>query len=71
MAELLPVSDHLSECEQCRRQIERALNGDAAFLALRSEVFGEAAEVSSSHVARSHLTEEQAALYVDGSLSGE
>ncbi|HEX6185304.1 MAG TPA: hypothetical protein VFZ44_15575 [Pyrinomonadaceae bacterium] len=71
VAELLPVSEHIGECEACRRQIEAALNGDAAFFALRSEVFGEAAEVSPPHTARAHLTAEQTAGYVDGALSGE
>ena len=67
-AELLSVSDHLGECEACRRRVEGAANGDAAFFALRSEVFGEAAETPA---ARAHLDAEQAAAYVDGDLSGE
>lgn len=71
VAELLSVSDHLGECEACRRQIESAMNGDAAFLALRSEVFGEAAEISSTHLVRAHLSAEQTTEYVDRNLSGE
>jgi anti-sigma factor RsiW len=71
VAELLSVSDHLGECEACRRQIESAMNGDAAFFALRSEVFGEAAEISSPHMVRAHLTSEETAGYVDRSLPGE
>jgi anti-sigma factor RsiW len=71
VAELLSVSDHLGECETCRRQVESAMNGDAAFFALRAELFDEAAEVSLPHAARGHLTAEQAALFVDGDLSGE
>jgi len=71
VAELLSVADHLGECEACRRRIECAMNGDAAFFALRSEVFGEAAEFSSPHLARAHLTAEQMAGYVDSNLSGE
>ncbi|HEY7616128.1 MAG TPA: hypothetical protein VH744_04940, partial [Terriglobales bacterium] len=71
VAELLSVSDHLGECESCRQHIERAMNGDAAFFAVRSEVFGEAAEISSSLLARAHLTAEQTARYVDRNLSGE
>ena len=67
VAELLSVSDHLSVCETCRLQIEYAINGDAAFFALRSEVFGDAAAISS----RAHLTAEQTAGYVDSNLSGE
>lgn len=71
VAELLAVSDHLGECQVCRRQIEYAMNGDAAFFALRSEVFGEAAEISSPHLVRAHLTAEQTAGYVDRNLFGE
>ncbi len=71
VAELLPVSDHIGECEACRRRIEVALNGDATFLTLRSEVFDEEAEAPSPHAVRAHLTAEQTAAYVDGSLSGE
>ena len=40
-AELLSVSDHLSECETCRRLLERAGEADAAFFAMRSELFGD------------------------------
>jgi hypothetical protein len=71
VAELLSVSDHLGECQSCRRQIECAMNGDTAFFALRSEVFGEAAEISSPHLARAHLSAEQTAGYVDKNLTGE
>ena len=70
-AELLPVSDHLGQCEACRRRVERATKGDAAFFDLQSEIFGEAAEIFSPHTVRAHLTAEQTALYVDGDLSGE
>jgi anti-sigma factor RsiW len=71
VAELLSVSDHLGECEACRQRIEYAMNGDAAFFALRAEVFGEAADISSPLLARAHLTAEQTAGYVDKNLSGE
>ena len=71
VAELLSVSDHLGECDACRRQIESAMNGDATFFALRSEALGEAAKPSAPRPARAHLTAEQAADYVDSSLSGE
>jgi anti-sigma factor RsiW len=71
VVELLSVSDHLGECEACRQQIEAAMQGDATFFALRSEVFGEAAETSSPPLVRAHLTAEQAADYVDSNLSGE
>jgi len=71
VAELVPVSEHIGECEACRRQVEVALSGDAAFFALRSEVFGEAAESSSPHATRVHLTAEQTVGYVEGTLSDE
>ncbi len=67
-AELLLVCDHLNECEACRRRVEGSGEGDAAFFALRSDIFGEAAEGSST---RAHLTAEQTAGYVEGVLSGE
>jgi anti-sigma factor RsiW len=70
-AELLSVSAHLDHCEVCRRRIESAMNGDAAFFALRSEVLGEAAEASLPGSMRSHPTFEQTAGYVDGDLTGE
>ncbi|MET0647684.1 MAG: zf-HC2 domain-containing protein [Pyrinomonadaceae bacterium] len=69
--ELLSVCDHLDVCEACRRRVETAADGDAAFYALRSGVFGEAAEVSAPHAERAHLTAEQTAAYVDGALAGE
>jgi anti-sigma factor RsiW len=67
--ELLAVSDHLGECEACRQQVERALDSDAAFFALRSEAFGEAVETPP--LMREHPTLEQTAGYVDGRLGGE
>ena len=70
-AELLSASDHLGACEPCRRRVERALDGDAAFLALKSDVLGEAAEMLSPPLDRMHLTFEQTAAYVDGALAGE
>lgn len=69
-AELLSASDHLGVCETCRRQVDRAMNGDMAFFALQSDVFGEAAETVSSPAGRAHLTYEQTAEYVDGALAG-
>jgi hypothetical protein len=71
VGELLVVSDHLDGCDACRLQIERAMSGDAAFLTLRKEVFGEAAELSSPHLVRTHLTAEQTIGYVDSLLSGD
>jgi anti-sigma factor RsiW len=68
-AELLLVSDHLGMCEPCRRQVESVLDGDAAFFALRSEVFGEAAETRL--LLTEHATLEQTAGYVDGKLGAE
>ena len=66
-AELLIVSDHLGTCEACRRQVETALNGDAAFFALRSEVFGPTVEIA----ALTHPPFEQIAEYVEGMPAGE
>jgi hypothetical protein len=64
--ELLSVCDHLGACEACRRRLEGAGDVGGAFFALRSELFGEAAEGS-----RAHLTAEETAGYVEGTLSGE
>lgn len=66
-AELLPVTDHLSDCETCRGRIDSAQNGDGAFFELRSQVFDEteAAETGA------HLTMQQTSAYVDRDLSGE
>lgn len=47
------------------------MSSDAAFFALRAEVFSDAAEAASPYTVRAHLTAEQAADYVDGRLSGE
>lgn len=59
------ASDHLGECEACRERIECAMNGNAAFFTLRSEMLGETAEM------RAHLSSEQMAEYVDRNLSGD
>lgn len=63
--ELLVVSDHLDECDLCRRRVEAGLNGDRAFLALHDETFG------ADGVSTAHLTSDQTAEYVDKNLSGE
>ena len=68
--ELLAVSDHLGICETCSRRVERALRGDAAYLALRSAVFSETPEGVAS-AERAHLTFEQIVGMVDGVLAGE
>src|SRR5262245_37113598 len=64
-AELLNVSDHLGECEACRRISEAGTNGDAAFFVMREETLGADGELTM------HLSAEQAAEYVDRNLSGE
>ncbi|MFN2511376.1 MAG: tetratricopeptide repeat protein [Pyrinomonadaceae bacterium] len=69
-AELLSVSDHLGLCESCRAQVVRTMEGDAAFFALRSEVFGPPSETIASHEL-AHLTVAQVAEYVDGMPPGE
>lgn len=71
VAELLPVTDHLGECETCRRHIQGALNSDAAFFTMRAVVFGDDAEILSAHPESAHLTAEQMADYVDGQPSGD
>jgi hypothetical protein len=66
----LSVVDHLSVCEECRRQVEEAVDGEAAYLALKTGVFDETAP-RSSPAERSHLSFEQLAGLVDGTVSGE
>lgn len=66
-ARLLAVTDHLGECDACRRRSEAALRSDAAFFALRAEVFDEAAAATIS----AHLTTEQTIDFVDSALTGE
>jgi hypothetical protein len=68
--DLLSVSDHLGACDLCRRQVQRALNGDTVYLALRSELFDQT-ELSSSLTGRAHLTFEQIVGSVDATLAGE
>jgi hypothetical protein len=68
--DLLSVSDHLGLCDLCRRQVQRALNGDAVYLALRSELFDQT-ELFSSLTGRAHLTFEQIVGSVDATLAGE
>jgi hypothetical protein len=68
--ELLSVTEHLGLCGACRQQVQKALDGDAAYLALRSELFREA-EFTSSLAGRTHLTLEQIAGLVDAILAGE
>ena len=64
-AELLAVSDHLTECEACRLRVEHELHGDTAFFALHEEAFSE------NGTAVAHLTTEQTAAYVDQNLAGD
>ena len=70
VAELLPLSDHLVDCSDCRQQIEKALGGDLTFFALRSEVLGTEAEVVGPET-HTHPTLDRMAAYVDGVLAGE
>lgn len=62
--ELLSVSDHLAVCDLCRGVAEEASDGDRAFFALRSEVFGDTTDSP-------HATTEKTVAYVDGLLSGD
>jgi hypothetical protein len=66
-AEWLFVVDHLGVCEACRLKVEEAVNGEAAYLALKSGVLDEAA-AHSSPSERAHLTFEQVASFVDGTI---
>jgi len=65
--DLLPVSDHLGVCEACRHQVQRAMNGDAAYLALRSELFS---GITTPAVEWEHLTFEQLTGLVDSTITG-
>ncbi len=64
-SDLLAVSDHLGECDLCRRRVEADLNGDISFFALHEETFGEDGHSTA------HLTVDQTAGYVDKNLNGE
>ncbi|HEX6285155.1 MAG TPA: hypothetical protein VFZ71_09785 [Pyrinomonadaceae bacterium] len=59
------MTDHLAECESCRRRVEGAISGEAAFFALHDEAFSENGNASE------HLTPQLLAEYVDKNLSGE
>lgn len=63
-AELLAVTDHFGGCDLCRQRIEHAGNGEPAFFELHDELFEEVAKTV-------HLSMEQAAAYVERSVSGE
>ena len=54
--ELLAVSDHLDECDRCRRQVEAGLNGEGAFFALHDQTSGEDG-LSSAHLTVDQTTE--------------
>jgi hypothetical protein len=71
VAELLSVSEHLGECEECRLQTNSSTEEDALFFALRAEVFEEPIDLPLSPPAGAHLTEEEMAGHVDRSLSSE
>jgi anti-sigma factor RsiW len=70
-AEALTVIDHLAACDECRLRSEMALNSDAAFFDLRSQVLDGAADARHFSEPWGHLTFEQTAEYVDGILTGE
>jgi anti-sigma factor RsiW len=67
VAELLPVSQHVGECEVCRQEIESAVNADAAFFAVRSSLFADVLPTDSL----AHLTAAQISSQVDNKLSGD
>ena len=69
-AELLSVSDHLHQCDVCRRRIENAVERDSTFFELRSGIFGESADHLVPDLDDPHLTRDQIE-YIDGNLVGE
>jgi len=70
-ADLLAFSDHLGECQVCRSEVEKALDGEAAFFKLRAEMFGGEAELFSDAPLSTHPSFEQIAEYVDETAAGE
>ncbi|MCI0392095.1 MAG: zf-HC2 domain-containing protein [Acidobacteria bacterium] len=70
-AEFLSASRHLRVCEACRLEVERVLDADEVFYALKSEVFGGSAETLTSSAEQAHLSFERTAAYVDEALAGE
>ena len=69
-AEWLFVSDHLAVCELCRRQVEAAVNGEAAYYALKSGVLDEI-EAGSSVAESAHLSFAQLTGLIDGSIANK
>lgn len=70
-AEFLSASRHLRDCEACRIKVERVLDDDEVFYALKSEVLGAWAETVASPAEQAHLTFERTAAYVDEALAVE
>jgi anti-sigma factor RsiW len=70
-AEFLSASKHLRDCEACRLRVERVLDDDEMFYALKSEALGSSAVTATSSAEQAHLTFERTAAYVDGTLAGE
>ena len=70
-AELLSASGHMRDCEACRLKVEKVLDDDEMFYALKSEVFSASAETAASSAEQAHLTFERTAAYVDELLAGE
>jgi predicted anti-sigma-YlaC factor YlaD len=70
VVDLLSVTDHLGLCDACRLQAQRALNGDDAYLALRSDLFNQT-QLFVLPKGREHLTFEQIAGIVDATLAAE
>jgi len=69
-AEWLFVSDHLSVCEACRRQVEEVVSNEATYFALKSGALDEE-EARSLSADYAHLTFEQMAGFVDEAVAGE
>jgi hypothetical protein len=70
-AEFLSASRHLRVCEACRLEVERVLDDNEVFYALKSEVFGASAETVTLSAEQTHVTFDRTAAYVDGALAGE
>jgi anti-sigma factor RsiW len=70
-AEFLSASRHLRVCEACRLEVERVLDDDEVFYALKSEVSGASAETVTLSAEQAHMTFDRTAAYVDGALAGE
>ncbi len=61
----------MRDCDACRLKVERALDDDGVFYALKSEALGAAAETDTLSAGQAHLTFELTSAYVDETLAEE